>query len=188
VVNIVGLLTLVKFDVRGAAKVIPNAIYRAHGFPPLVVRISTPVTASFNIFPSRKDPACKAICTGTKSERDLHRAADQLMKILTENRLVPPKSSPQVDVVNIVTLAEIDAIIDLDRLALKLHNIIYEPSQFPGALCFLPATPGTSRKRSFLIYKNGKIVHPGAESIPRAQQNLKELIDQLDQLRVIYRR
>jgi transcription initiation factor TFIID TATA-box-binding protein len=64
--------------------------------------------------------------------------------------------------------------VDIERLAIKLPDIIYEPEQFPGAIYHARELEGAS----ILIFASGKAVFAGLkslESLKTARQVLTRL-------------
>ena len=66
---------------------------------------------------------------------------------------------PTFKIENIVASSELGLELDLYTIASKLHDVEYEPEQFPGAILkFLVP------KTSLLLFKNGKIICTGGRS------------------------
>jgi transcription initiation factor TFIID TATA-box-binding protein len=75
----------------------------------------------------------KMICVGAKSFHDAKHDLVHATKRLTELRLINP-TKIIVKLQNIVATEDISHNIDIERLSVKLPNIIYEAEQFPGAM------------------------------------------------------
>jgi len=98
----------------------------------------------------------KMICIGEKKYEDAKHDLNYAMKRLVQLKLISPtKITPKLQ--NIVATSEIGQPIDIERLAAKLPNIIYEPEQFPGAIYYAKELEGAS----ILIFANGKVVIAG---------------------------
>lgn len=76
---------------------------------------------------------------------------------------------------NIVVLADIGSMIDIEKVANRLNNIIYEPEQFPGAIFRL------SRSTTALLYASGKIVILGLTNEISIIETIKSVIEKLSQ-------
>jgi transcription initiation factor TFIID TATA-box-binding protein len=98
----------------------------------------------------------KMISVGSKSlraaERDLNYAAGRLAELglITPTRIT-------VRLQNIVATGELGHSIDVESLATRLPNVIYEPEQFPGAIYYAAELEGAS----VLVFANGKLVFAG---------------------------
>jgi transcription initiation factor TFIID TATA-box-binding protein len=98
----------------------------------------------------------KMISVGTKSyadaEYDLNYAARRLADLgLISKTRVKPKLQ------NIVATGDIGHTLDIERLAMRLPDIIYEPEQFPGAIYYAKDLEGAS----ILVFASGKVVIAG---------------------------
>ena len=98
----------------------------------------------------------KMISVGSKSiqtaKHDLHYASRRLAELglITPTRIT-------VKLQNIVATGELDHPMDVENLATRLPNVIYEPEQFPGAIYYATELEGAS----VLIFANGKLVFSG---------------------------
>jgi transcription initiation factor TFIID TATA-box-binding protein len=80
----------------------------------------------------------------------------------TEGMLMAKKftiGKPTYSIVNMVASANLELDLDLYSIAYKVHDVEYEPEQFPGAI-FKMKEP----KSSLLLFKNGKIICTGCKS------------------------
>lgn len=66
---------------------------------------------------------------------------------------------PTFKIENIVASAELGLELDLYTIAFKIHDVEYEPEQFPGAILKLKEP-----KTSLLLFKNGKIICAGGKN------------------------
>lgn len=66
---------------------------------------------------------------------------------------------PTFKIENIVASSELGLELDLYTIAYKLHDVEYEPEQFPGAILKLKEP-----KTSLLLFKNGKIICAGGKN------------------------
>ncbi|MCX6770152.1 MAG: TATA-box-binding protein [Candidatus Micrarchaeota archaeon] len=66
---------------------------------------------------------------------------------------------PTFKIENIVASAELGLELDLYTIASKIHDVEYEPEQFPGAILKLK-----DPKTSLLLFKNGKIICAGGKN------------------------
>ncbi len=71
---------------------------------------------------------------------------------------------PTFKIENIVASANLELDLDLYAIAYKVHDVEYEPEQFPGAIFKLKEP-----KSSLLLFKNGKIICTGCKSEKEVQ-------------------
>jgi len=100
----------------------------------------------------------KMICVGAKSLEDAERNLEYASRRLAELGLVG-RTKIVVRLQNIVAIGEIGRPIDIERLA-GLPNVLYEPEQFPGAICHPEELEGAS----ILVFASGKVVFTGLKS------------------------
>lgn len=87
--NIVASADLgVELDLYGIAKASPDVDYEPEQFPGAICKIHDPKTALL-LFKNGK-----IICTGAKTEADIKRAIDQVIKIVRNYILEKPKDLP----------------------------------------------------------------------------------------------
>jgi len=116
----------------------------------------------------------KMISIGTKSLRaarqDLKYAAQRLIDL----RLIK-SARINVKVQNMVAVFDAGSSFDLESLSNTLHDVIYEPEQFPGAIYWAPELEGAA----MLLFPSGKIVVAGLKTqklIPVARKLLESLV------------
>ena len=99
----------------------------------------------------------KLISVGTKSIESGFKELEIAVKLLTKYKLIKPyKLEPITQ--NIVTNVNLERTIDLEKFALILPKVMYEPEQFPGLILrFLGSTVA-------LVFASGKIILTGAKS------------------------
>jgi transcription initiation factor TFIID TATA-box-binding protein len=87
--------------------------------------------------------------------------------------------NPSFEIRNLVFLERYDKELNLEHIAVKLglENTEYEPEQFPGLLYRSTEFVGT-----FLLFRNGKIILTGADSLEGATGAFKNLFNRLDDL------
>lgn len=76
---------------------------------------------------------------------------------------------PTFKIENIVASANLELDLDLYGIAYKVHDVEYEPEQFPGAI-FKIKDP----KSSLLLFKNGKIICTGCKSEKEVQAAIEK--------------
>ncbi|MFH1094721.1 MAG: TATA-box-binding protein [Candidatus Micrarchaeota archaeon] len=76
---------------------------------------------------------------------------------------------PTFRIENIVASANLELDLDLYSIAYKVHDVEYEPEQFPGAI-FKMKEP----KSSLLLFKNGKIICTGCKSEKEVQAAIEK--------------
>ena len=165
IVNIV-VSTSLEHDIplEKMAATLSNTEYNPEQFPGLVIRIKEPKTSAL-IFSSGK-----VVCTGARSMDKVHESIKKIIKSL-EKIKVRIKVKPKVEIQNMVASGSIGMDLNLNVLAMNLHNTEYEPEQFPGLVYKLPNT-----KATFLLFSNGKIVCTGTKSEKEVHQTMDQLI------------
>ena len=102
----------------------------------------------------------RMICVGAKSldgaRLDLQHATWKLARLglITRTKTI-------VKLRNIVATGELGKPIDIERLAAKLPNVLYEPEQFPGAIYHAEELEGGS----VLVFASGNVVFAGLKSL-----------------------
>jgi transcription initiation factor TFIID TATA-box-binding protein len=86
--------------------------------------------------------------------------------LLKKKKLI---TKPTFRIENIVSSANLDLDLDLYSIAYQVHDVEYEPEQFPGAI-FKMKEP----KSSLLLFKNGKIICTGCKNEQEVQQALNK--------------
>ena len=114
-------------DLNSIVRVFPGVEYRPEQFPGLVYRLKKP-RATTLIFGSGK-----MVCTGTKSERQAHKAVMKVVDELNRNGIVI-LGKPEVQVTNIVASVSLGGHIYLEKVTYALNRTMYEPEQFPGLI------------------------------------------------------
>lgn len=167
--NVVASATLKQnIDLNAIVRIFPGVEYRPEQFPGLVYRIKKPKTATL-VFGSGK-----MVCTGAKSERQARKAVMKVIDDLKSNGIVIV-GKPDIQVQNIVASAGLGGYIDLEKCAVSLEKMMYEPEQFPG-LIYRMGEP----KTVMLLFSSGKLVCTGAkkeEDVEKAVKKLKEILE-----------
>jgi transcription initiation factor TFIID TATA-box-binding protein len=117
----------------------------------------------------------KMICAGAKSYDDAKHDLKHAAKRLAELGLIEP-TRIVVKLQNIVATGGLGRLVDIERLATKLPNVIYEPEQFPGAIYYAKELEGAS----ILIFASGKVVFAGLRS-PQMLERGRGVLEQLAQ-------
>ena len=152
---------------------LPNTEYNPEQFPGLIMKLRDP-SSSFLIFSSGK-----IVCTGTKSLDEVDLAMEGLLRLLKKVD-IKIKIKPKIKVENIVASSDINMKLDLNELAVKLHNVEYEPEQFPGLVFKI----NDETQATFLIFGNGKIVCTGTKSDKDVHIAIKNLLGVLDKYKI----
>ncbi len=76
---------------------------------------------------------------------------------------------PTFKIENIVSSANLEMDLDLYAIAYKVHDVEYEPEQFPGAIFKLKEP-----KSSLLLFKNGKIICTGCKNEKEVQTAIEK--------------
>ncbi len=161
-----------RLNLESLASLLTNIEYNPEQFPGLVMRIRDPKSSAL-LFSSGK-----VVCTGTKHINDAKKSILEIIRFLN-NAKVEIKIKPVLKIQNIVGSGSVGFKLDLNELALTLHNTEYEPQQFPG-LIYKIKNPFHA---SFLLFSNGKIVCTGTKSetemnscVKKLTKNLKKVI------------
>jgi transcription initiation factor TFIID TATA-box-binding protein len=122
----------------------------------------------------------KMISIGTRSIRaataDLQHAAKRLADI---GLISPTRVKSRLR--NLVATAELGHEIDIESLAMRLPHVIYEPEQFPAAICYSEELEGAS----MLVFTSGKVVLAGLkreELLETGRKVLAKLADEIFRL------
>ena len=157
-------------DLNSIIRAFPGVEYRPEQFPGLVFRMQKPIKATTLIFSSGK-----MVCTGSKSERQAHKAVMKLVDELNRGGIVI-LHKPEIQIQNIVASAGLGGYIDLEKATYSLKRTMYEPEQFPG-LIYRMDDP----KVVILIFTSGKLVCTGAKKeteVHRAISKLQETLEE----------
>ncbi len=79
-----------------------------------------------------------------------------------------------IKIENVVASSTLGVDIDLEKVAVSLKNIEYEPEQFPGLVFHLDKP-----KTAALIFGSGKIVCTGAKSIDEVHKAIKATVQKI---------
>jgi transcription initiation factor TFIID TATA-box-binding protein len=141
-------------------------------FPGLIYRVND-LKLAFLIFRTGK-----FICSGAKDRKTINKAIKILMKKLWV--VVRPKSKPKVEIVNMVSSADLGFMVHLDKLAVESWNVEYSPETFPGLVYRLD-----NPKTVMLIFRSGKIIITGATSPEDAQKAAEKTRDMIKDLNAV---
>lgn len=173
--NVVASATLSQpIDLASIMKVFKNVEYRPKQFPGLVFRLKRPKTATL-IFASGK-----MVCTGAKSEKKARAAVKKVVRELRNSGVII-LSKPKIVIQNIVASANLGGMIDLERAAYEMENVMYEPEQFPG-LIYRMKEP----KVVMLLFASGKLVCTGAKNEKMVKEAVTKLHNLLREKNLIY--
>ena len=173
--NIVATVTMNQsIDLDAVSRDVPGVEYNPGRFPGLVYRLSKPRTATL-IFSSGK-----MVCTGSKSEEEVHNAVKKVIKNLKERNIVI-MVTPEIQIQNIVASADLHAEVNEEKVASLLENTMYEPEQFPG-LIYRMSEP----KVVLLIFSSGKMVCTGAKREDEVRVAVEKVYQRLKDLGVLY--
>ncbi len=146
------------------ASTLPNTEYNPEQFPGLIMRIKDPKTSAL-IFTSGR-----VVCTGARNIEDAERSIQNIIEALKKIKVII-KIKPILHVQNMVAAGQLGYDLNLNKLAITLNNVEYEPEQFPG-LVYKIKNP----KTSFLLFGNGKIVVTGIKT----KDELEKAVDALE--------
>jgi len=173
--NVVASVILNQYiDLEAITKNIPSVDYNPEQFPGLVFRLDKPKTATL-IFSSGK-----MVCTGAKSEKDVKKAIKRIIATL-KSKGINIVGKPKITIQNIVASANIKMNINLEKAALTLENVMYEPEQFPGLIYRL-----NEPKVVLLLFSSGKMVCTGAKKEEQVYEAVKKVTEKLIELKLTY--
>jgi transcription initiation factor TFIID TATA-box-binding protein len=158
-----------KVDLYAVVKCFPGVEYRPEQFPGLVFRLKRPKTATL-IFSSGK-----MVCTGARSGRESRRAIMKVVRELKKAGIII-LGKPSVKIVNIVASVSLGGKVDLEKAAVTLGKVMYEPEQFPG-LIYRMDKP----KVVILVFASGNLVVTGAtveEDVYNAVHKLHGILEE----------
>jgi transcription initiation factor TFIID TATA-box-binding protein len=173
--NIVASVTMnQRIDLDAISRNVPGVEYNPGRFPGLVYRLPKPRTATL-IFSSGK-----MVCTGAKSEKEVHKAVKKVIENLKDRNIVII-GTPEIQIQNIVASANLNAEVNLEKAVVLLENTMYEPEQFPG-LIYRMSEP----KVVLLIFTSGKMVCTGAKREDEVKVAVEKIHQRLKDLGVLY--
>jgi transcription initiation factor TFIID TATA-box-binding protein len=173
--NIVASVTMNQsIDLDAISGNVPGVEYNPEQFPGLVYRLSKPRTAIL-IFSTGK-----MVCTGAKSEKEVHNAVKKIIKNLKDRNIVII-GTPEIQIQNIVASANLNAEVNLEKAAFLLENVMYEPEQFPGLIYRM-----NEPKVVLLIFSTGKMVCTGAKHEDEVRVAVEKVYQRLKDLGVLY--
>ena len=94
---------------------------------------------------------------------------------------LPENISETVTVENVVTSADTNRDLDLESLCVDLPNAQFNPEDFPGIVY-----RSTDEGVAVLIFRSGKIVCTGADSIEQTHKVIDEIKGQFDEIGLEY--
>ena len=156
-----------EIDLDKVAAELPNAEYEPEQFPGLVLRLEDPKVAIL-VFSSGK-----MVCTGAKEPRIIKVAIEKALKEI-RSAGIKVKGPAKITIQNIVASSDLQAELNLDKIAFSLENAEFEPEQFPG-LVFRIDDP----KVVFLLFRSGKIVCTGAKKPADVERGVLRLVQEL---------
>lgn len=154
-------------DLEAILQVTPGAKYNPERFPGLVYKLKKPKTTTL-LFKSGK-----TVCTGAKSTKSAKNAIALVINQLMDNGIVIIER-PNVEIENIVAMADLDGSIDLENVAERLFKTLYEPEQFPALIYRM-----TEPKAVMLVFASGKVICTGAKSEVDVHLAIERLRDTL---------
>lgn len=94
---------------------------------------------------------------------------------------LPAEIEETIAIENVVTSSDLGCNLDLENLSLDLQKSQYNVEQFPG-LIYRSDEP----KVTILVFRSGKVVCTGSQSIDNTTEGLDAFLSQLDDLGVEY--
>jgi len=142
-----------------------HTIYNQEIYGGRVAYLKTPeMNGKVTIFPSGK-----LISIGTKSPEQAQQDLQYTVDYLVKNKLIT-FTHIKSKIRNIVAMITIKMKLSLEEIA-DIHNVIYEPEQFSGAILKRTETNAT-----YLIFQSGKIIIAGTRSIDELKKAVQFII------------
>ncbi len=152
----------VPVDLTFIAGEYPDVEYNPERFPGLVMRVTNPKATSL-IFSTGK-----MVVTGMKSPAEAPSVVKQLLDRLKKIKIAI--INPVITIQNFVVSGDIKCEINLNKAAVVMENVMYEPEVFPG-LIYRMKVP----KSVLLLFSTGKIVCTGVKD----EETVKIVIEKL---------
>ncbi len=164
-----------KIDIIYISQKLDGVEYNPKRFPGIIYRTKEPKMAAL-IFSSGK-----IVCTGAKSIADLEHGTRRIFEELASLG-IDTNGEPDITVQNIVATANLNAVLNLNSIALGLgmENIEYEPEQFPGLVYRLDQP-----KVVLLIFGSGKIVITGCKKPEDAEAAVEHIVSELKNIELL---
>ena len=147
-----------------------NTEYEPEQFPGLVYRLEEPKAAAL-LFGSGK-----IVCTGTQSPEQAKEATHKIIEELKEAD-VQITNKPEITVQNIVASSQLDATLNLNRIAFELVGTEYEPEQFPGLVYRLDEPEVV-----FLLFSSGNLVCTGGKTYEDVKEGIANMVEDLKEI------
>ncbi len=172
--NIVATATLDQnLDLGAVARTVSNVEYDPEEFPGLIYRLSKPRLTAL-IFNSGK-----MVITGAKSKNQLIDGFKKIIRAFVRHGIIIV-GKPRIQIQNIVASASLGVEVDLEKAALMLPNVMYEPEQFPGLIHRME-----DPKVVLLIFSSGKMVITGAKDEDEVSAAVNKIFDKLKELKCV---
>ena len=152
--NIVAKLDLnIELDLSYLSSQMSNSTYDPEQYPSLIFRPEGYSTALIT-------NSGKLLFTGGDSVENIREVYGRVVEEFEGFGLEQVGNAKDIEIVNIVSTFEVDNVLDLNNLSVKLgfENVEYEPEQFPGLVHRIDNGP------VILLFSSGKIVITGATS------------------------
>ncbi|MEM2005183.1 MAG: TATA-box-binding protein [Zestosphaera sp.] len=172
--NIVATATLDQnLDLGAVARTVSNVEYDPEEFPGLIYRLSKPRLTAL-IFNSGK-----MVITGAKSKNQLIEGFKKIVRAFVRHGIIIV-GKPRIQIQNIVASASLGVEVDLEKAALLLPNVMYEPEQFPGLIHRMDEP-----KVVLLIFSSGKMVITGAKDEDEVNTAVYRIFSRLKELECV---
>ena len=145
--------------------------YNPERFPGLIMRIEEP-KATILIFSTGK-----MVVTGMRNPNEAEKIVDKVIKNIKKAGI--KVSNPKIVIRNFVVSGNLHTRIDLDKAAIVMEHVMYEPEVFPG-LMYRMHDP----KTVFLIFSTGSFVCTGTKDKETVKEAVLKLNRQVRELGV----
>jgi transcription initiation factor TFIID TATA-box-binding protein len=161
-------------DLEPLSEDLSDSQYNFEQFPGLIYRTEEP-RVTILVFRSGK-----VVCTGSRSYDWIEDALTQLLDEF--NALGIDYTYPEMDIQNVVGMADLGSVLNLNAIAigLGLENTEYEPEQFPGLVYRIEDLPTVG-----LLFGSGKVVVTGGKTTDDIRAGVEHIHAELDELALL---
>ena len=161
-----------KIDLIKIARKHEQVEYNPERFPGLIMRIKNP-KATFLVFSTGK-----MVITGLRRADEAAPGVKIVIKNLKKAGI--NVANPVITIQNIVASGDLHTYIDLNKAAIVMENVMYEPEVFPGLIYRMP-----NPKAVFLIFSTGRVVCTGAKDKKIVREAISILNKEVRELGIV---
>lgn len=161
-----------KLDLLKVLDKIEATKYNPEIFPGLILKLKNP-KATFLIFSSGK-----MILTGLSDVSNSDKAVEKLINKLKKVKI--HLKDPEIKIRNIVATVDLHSFINLNKAAIIMENVMYEPEVFPGLVYYMEDPNAV-----FLIFSTGKLVCTKTKTKAKLLMAISKLREKLKELKLL---